>query len=253
MAKIYQRVASSDKLLILGTRESVSEPFQAPGATDLRVGFFLSITDVTNDDLPNGAFAEDIVGASQAANYYYIGIKDTGPDFPMTGASTFMGFSNNLGFFREDHSVLSSSDIGIGTSNAWFWRPNNSLSANAAFLVSSGAGGETSDDGVQIHFPQDIVNAGGYSVMLGFRVIINKAPSNSFLIPHMNTHSSDMLYTNTPTSSLLLQKLDPWPVTVQTKGPLSGPSPASFALFAYWPFRLSRLRISAFGILKSGP
>lgn len=256
MAQIYLRAASTDNILILNNRESMLEPMTVPSFTDIRVGFLLSITDKTNNDLPNGAFAEDISGASQPSNYFWIGLKDTSTYLPLTGSAQFIGYTNAPQAFGTDHSQVVSSDLGIGTTNSNFWRPNNSLNSSAAFQINAfGSVHRISLDGIQCHFPQSLAGAGGYAVLLMFRVL-NVGPSVwTVQVPNMGAHSSDVIFTNTPTATLLLQYLQAPPGTFQTLGP-SGLQPQLFytipALFAYWPFALSRLRISAMGVFKAG-
>ena len=64
-AECYQKTVD-DRAIILNPRAYYAHPFLAPDWTDLRVGFFLSLTDKTNDDLTTG-FAETIPNLVNAA------------------------------------------------------------------------------------------------------------------------------------------------------------------------------------------
>jgi len=257
MAAIWNRSASADNILILGVRESATQPFRAPNWLDLRVGMYLSLTNATTNETTTG-LGETITpvgGATNPADYIWIGVKDHGTVLPAAGTAQFIGFSqygpNPLG-----NSVLSSSDLGVGVSNAYYWRPNNSINNTLVFqLLDNAVLRAYSQDGVQPHFYQaaDPGNpAGYYCGMLGFR--LTRPAVNSRMItvkiPHIALHSSDMDWTATPTQQQLLSKLDPWPGTVQTLGPINF-SFVPDSLFAYWPFHNSRLRISAMGVLRT--
>lgn len=259
MAKIYLRAASSDKILILGTRESATQPFTAPSWTDIRAAFWISATQTANDDAPT-ALAETITSnATVPSNNFFIGIKDHSTDLPGLGQSSFIGYNSRGNVIGTPSVNMSSSDLGIGTTNAYFWRPNNGGNSNFAFGFVLGPIFRQSQDGIQMHVAQDIVNAGGYSNVIAFRVT-RPNPTSRFMtvtVPHAAAHSSDIAWSNAPTLANLLNYLDPWPplgLPVQTVGPLTIPSGLNLpdSLFAYWPFRNSRLRISAWGILKGG-
>src|SRR5580765_8578998 len=121
-AECYQKTVD-DRAIILNPRAYYFHPFLAPDWKDLRLGFFLSLTDKTNDDLTTG-FAETITNpaAVQSSERYWLGVVDT-----VTG-KTFAGFTNTGSQIpdRQGDSTLVASDAGTGTGTA-FWRPGNSL------------------------------------------------------------------------------------------------------------------------------
>jgi hypothetical protein len=252
MAEIYDK--SGEKILILGTRQSLLYPFDAPDWLDLRVGFFLSITDDTADDTITG-LSETIsapVGGMQPQDRYWIGVKDRVQLLPHQSGTVFAGFSNSSPSREFGDSRVSTSDAGIGTTNANFWRPNNSSNPNQSGIIWDGLTYRAfTPDGCQQHFAQDATGAGGYATLLGLRLQRDSVLSNTITVQiPTSTHSGDMLFTNTPTTDLLLSSLEGWPGAVKQLGPVSLTTMPD-ALMLYWPFFLSRLRIHAVGVLKA--
>ena len=263
MAQIWERTASTDQILILGVRESATQPFNAPNWTDIRIGMFLSVTQTGtgNEDKPN--IPPETITTTPSfypANWMWIGVKDSGPNLPGPGTNQFIGWSNVMANLSGDSMILSS-DLGI-SSGTYYWRIKNSRDADptqpTAFVMEdSGRGLGWSRDGIQPHFyqaadPGNPAPAGYYCGMLGFRMTRPNGGSRivTVQVPHTGLHSSDMFWTNAPTQAQLLTLLDPWPTNVQTIGPVSF-STVPESLFAFWPYHLSRLRISSWGILRA--
>jgi hypothetical protein len=260
-AEIYDKVVAtvSDHTLILTTRTQMIVPFIAPDWTDLRVGFFLSVTDATGDDTITG-LGENIINHVEGrgpSDRYWIGLKDRSQSLPKSANTRFIGFSNASGedatIEHSGNTSLTSSDLAIGTSNAYFWRPNNS----AGMQRSGGIWQDfhprhLSTDGVQQHFPQNTAGAGGYATLLALRITRPDKDSRviTVRVPHMALRSADVLFSNTPTLELLRSTLLAFPTTVQQWGP-NQLSALPDALYCYWPFNNSRLRIHAHGILRA--
>ena len=256
-AECYQKTVD-DRAIILNPRAFYAHPFLAPDWTDLRVGFFLSLTDKTNDDqtFPSGGsgspgdLAETITNpaALQSADRYWLGVIDT-----VTGG-TFVGFTNVGSQIpdREGNSTLVASDAGIGTGTA-FWRPGNSRDGRYSAAIFDGGRKLTTNavDNLQQHFPQDAGTvAAGYAVLLGLQLLRdNKTSRNITLRIKSSTHSADMLYSNAPTKELIHTSLDPWPASVQL-GPVSVSNVPS-AFYFYWPWHNSRLRVHSLGLLRA--
>jgi len=246
---------ASDKTILLGIRESLTQSFSAPNWIDLRVGFFLSLTDEVSDDLGTtvAGLAETIAVTPTIvpANHVFIGLKDAGPLLPYsTAASVFAGFSS----LYPGQSRLSSSDIGSGTTNSNYWRPNNLSFPNRTFLVLDNQIPRATADNVAplyLHFPQNTTNAGGYAVLLGMQLLRANAASKVVTIKVQSSgQSADMLYSDVPTSELIHNSLEAFPTSVQTVGPFTL-SALPTAFFYYWPFRSSRLRIHSQGFLRA--
>jgi hypothetical protein len=255
-ANVYQKTAQ-DKVVILNVRGYENQPFAAPNWLDLRVGFFLSLTTALADDTPTG-LAETITntGGDVTNDRYYIGLRGPSkisPGGPSPSGVSFIGFTN-VGPVSGDNGLLVSSDADVGTTNANFWRPANSASnIYCAAIQDNGQYLVFSPDGLQQHFPQDPVGAGGYAVLLGLQLLRDNAQSRTVRVNIKSSgHSADMLYTNTPTLDLLKQTLDAaWPPSKQL-GPVTLSAfamPDSF--YFYWPFRNSRLRIHSYGVVKA--
>jgi hypothetical protein len=170
-----------------------------------------------------------------------------------TGAGTaFCGFTNAYfaGSQDEGDTVLASSDAGVGTTNTNFWRPCNVLNNIWTALILDGSTGRAwSLSGLPVHFPQNAGTvAAGYAVLLAIQLLRPTAESKVITVKIKSAAgNADMLYTNTPTNDLLHSSLSAWPTGVQTLGPVTL-SVVPDALYFYWPFHRSRLRIHAYGI-----
>ena len=249
-AECYQKTVD-DRAVILNPRAYYIHPFLAPGWTDLRLGFFLSLTDKTNDDLTTG-FAETIPnivnGPLGSFDRYWLGVLDG-----VTG-KTFAGFTNVGAQIpdRQGDSTLVASDAGIGTGTA-FWRPGNSTNSlySAAIFDQTRKLTAPNQNNIQQHFPQDATTvAAGYAVLLGLQLLRDNSTSNNITMRiKSSTNSADMLFSNTPTKELIHSSLDPWPASVQL-GPVSVTNVPS-AFYFYWPWHNSRLRVHSIGFLRA--
>jgi hypothetical protein len=250
-----------DGIVVLNVRELLAQPFEAPGWTDLRVGWLLSITGPTqNDVVSNGSGGPvpetippgDISGGSGWEDRVRIGL--------FTPNSTFCGFTNRgsaSGQFTPGSSQLVSSDLAVGTTNPNFWRAKNSLDNNLAVqIVDSGTNLlEQSPDGLQQHFVQNAAGAGGYATLSMMRLQRPDAGANAkritVTVPQMPSgHSSDVLFTNTPTEPFLRTQLEAaFPSPVHQFGPFTL-SQVPDRFMVSWPFSSSRLRIHAMSFAK---
>ena len=250
-AECYQKTVD-DRAIILNPRAYYAHPFLAPDWTDLRVGFFLSLTDKTNDDLTTGSFAETIPnivnGPLGSFDRYWLGVLDT------VEGQTFAGFTNVGPQIpdRTGDSTLVASDAGTGTGTA-FWCPGNSTNNKISAAIFDHGRKLTLPivDNLQQHFPQDAGTvAAGYAVLLGLQLLRDNTTSKSITMRiKSTTHSADMLFSNTPTKELIHSSLDPWPASVQL-GPVTVANvPSSF--YFYWPWHNSRLRVHSIGLLRA--
>jgi hypothetical protein len=248
---------ATDGVVIPNLRVSFWYPFLAPGWTDLRVGFLLSVTDDTADDTITG-LGESISASTDPEDRYWIGVKngDTN-DFPRDTGTVFIGFTNashvDGAVETSTTSNLSTSDIGVGTTNANYWRPNNGVSANESAMIIDGTNFLTgSANGLQQHFPQNVAGAGGYCVLLGMRLQRASGTAKRVTAAIKSTASSaDMLFSSAPTLQLLIDSMKVWPTGTQTLDSVSDLSEVPTSLYCYWPFANSRLRIHAVGILRN--
>lgn len=241
MAEIYS-VGGTDNTLILGVREIFLYPFVSPSWVDLRVGFFVSITDATNDNLTTG-LAESISSAVSPTDFYFMGVAGE-------QSGEFVGFSNWFGP-HASLSELLSSDLALGTTNAYFWRAQSDTNIFCGGIYTATDRVVNLLDGSQQHFVQNAGGAGGYCTLLTMRLTRPSPSSNSITFStKLGTHSGDVLFSTTPTASILTNNLEAFPLTVQQIGPYTFSGQLN-ALYFYWPFHGSRLRIHSLGILQA--
>jgi hypothetical protein len=254
--EVYQKTAQ-DRVVILNPRGWYFQPIIAPDWVDLRIGFFLSLTDAVNDDLTFGTpgagdLSETIAnpGTLDVADRYLLGVG--GQARP--GTFDFIGFTNMGQKFPDStgDTTLVSSDAGVGTSNTNFWRIGNSSNNTwAAAIVDANINYAVSPDNLQQHFPQNAATvAAGYAVMFGLQLLRDNAQSKTIRCNiKSSAKSSDMLYSNVPTKELLHATMENWPASQQL-GPVTLSAVPTYFYF-YWPFRKSRLRIHSLGVVKA--
>jgi hypothetical protein len=252
-AVIYQVSPGVDKALILDTRQQFIYPFDSPNWLDLRVGFYLSICQAGDNAAVGPPMIETLVTTGIPADRFWIGLKTNNTILPHTVGATFLGYSNsqNAGTLSGSSSTVVSSDLAVGTTNTNYWR------------VTGPGGGrfELSKENIQtsgivitsyIHFPQNPVGAGGNATMVLFRVIRSASvnPFSYTISAYFNAATVDYAFDSTCLISTIRNgfRNAAWSGTFTTGVPYS-----SFlldALYAYWPFNNSKLRIHALCIEK---
>lgn len=255
MAKIYLR-GGTEKVLINAVREAYYTPFQATNWTDLRVGFFLSVcgeTDPGEDNTITG-LAEEIGTPPRPllpwSDRFSLGLTDS------VSGLTFLGYTNvNSSRYRSiGTSKLVSSDAGIGTTNAYFWRVKNEVSdIDSVKIMDNSIIRARGVSGSQLHLVQDTVGAGGYCTLVALRFQRDDARGRKNIITmsvKLGTNNGDILYSNDPSDTNLIANLEAFPTNVQQLGPIEM-SQTPDTVWAYWPFVNSRLRIHSWGILKA--
>lgn len=256
-AEIYHKVdgGADDKLVILNTRAYVRYPFEADNWTDLRIGFFVSLTSTGADNTITG-LAETTIGSNLTSDLgYYIGAYSNVDPLPgELRPSTFIGFTNFPGRISVGTGKLLSSDIGQGTSNTDFWRPDSTLRVKIyGAIIDQQIPLATFTSAIQPHFVQNYAggHAPGYATLLGIRMTRPTATSNTLTVQiKSGTLTGDILFSSTPTSALLDSNLAAFPTTVQQVGPVTVQGVPT-TLFCYWPFLNSRLRIHAVRVFQA--
>lgn len=249
----------TDHIVIPNVRTDVRWKFDAGQWTELRIGWFLSITAASNNDLTTG-LAETISQTTSPYDCYWLGLKSDGPLFPFAGASQFVGFTNFGGAFpvrAPFDSKLVSSDIGVGTSNAYWWRPTTSVLPGSPNGFCGFSAKEYTQNrsslgvGWEQHFAQDTVNAGGYGTCLGFRLRRSSPTSTLFTVDVKASTADDcqLQQSNTVTQDNLLSILTSWPTSVRTSPQILFQAMPT-TMFLYWPFTQSRLRIMSRGFYR---
>lgn len=247
----------SDHTVIMAVREGLVQPFDAGTWLDLRIGFLLSIcgfADPGSDDVITG-LAEDLGAGTDPANRFWIGVRNNGTAFPGSTGVVFIGYTDSNTLFTTHNSKLVSSDVGKGTTNSNYWRAENigEIAARSVCKVTDGIIDRSSFPSI-VHYAQDNIGTGGpagYSTLIMLRLTRPNANVGApVTITYANPSpftSSDVLFTSTPTKTLLQANMESYPVTVSQLGPFTlSAVPDSF--FIYWPFHLSRMRIHCAGI-----
>lgn len=256
--KVYSKTSPgpTEKVVIMGIREGLVQPFDAGAWLDLRIGFLLSICDDTVDDTITGLDPETLgTGTTTPAiNKYWIGVRNNGTKFPGESEVVFAGYTNEFDpMSHKGLTTILSSDAAIGTTNSDYWRVKNSEGDAYSFLISDGNQARGGAPSEQQHFVQNFAggHAAGYATLSMIRMTRPNASSNVITTTiSLGTNTSDVLYTSTPTKALLQSNLESFPTTVRTIGPTTL-SAVPDSLFLYWPFHNSRLRIHCMGILAT--
>ena len=162
MAKVIQKTvgANTDKIVILGTRESLSQPFDADGWTDLRVGFFLSVCSASVDDPPS-----PITGLTETiAGPYHVFNDRVAVGISNNSLISFIGFCNvgaGSGGSTTGDTELVISDLGTAAINQYYWRYKNGLNdAWTGQIIDHQRAIAQTADGSEMHLVQDTVGAG---------------------------------------------------------------------------------------------
>lgn len=104
MATIFQKTAT-DNCLILGARESLTYPFSLGNWTEVRMGFYISVTSSSGDNTLYGG-NETIPFASGPANIY-VGLTSSEPGFPRQNGKTYIGLGpHNPGSTQNLNSTV---------------------------------------------------------------------------------------------------------------------------------------------------
>lgn len=251
MAEVYAN-AGTENTVILDVRQDVLTPFEAPNWTDLRCGWYLSLTQVVADETPAGLTA-DIANANSTSDRFWIGLKSNTQRFPTERGCVFIGWNNCPATVGTSHSKLVSSDIGIGAGIGVYWRPaaTDPGGQNRGFFSMIDQTAPIIGYGdIYPHFPQNVVSAGGYSTLLLMR--LTRPAVNSRIITaytYRVNFSADAQYTSDPSDPNMRTALSNFPTNVHQIGPRQLTSvPDCF--YCYWPFGNSRLKINCRGFMR---
>ena len=241
-AAIYQ-IGGGDKCLILDTRQAMIYPFVAPSWMDLRIGFFLSLCRATNNaDITS--LAETLTTLGTPSDRFWVGIKQNNSILPNTAGTTFIGYCSNPMPENPTSSILQTSDIAIGATNNNYWRHNN-VNANALRMIN-GTTAVNAGASCYPHFPQNAVNAGGNATLILLRLTRASGVATSMVVAGAGSvvNSGDVLYDSVCAISTIRAQFRSatWAThNLATADIVTVPD----ALYAYWPFISSKLRIHA--------
>lgn len=240
----------ADKVVALRVRQYGVYPWRATNWTDVRLGFFLSVSQVGDLNLVTGL--DETIGPDDRTpmrntDFYWIGAKTANDVFPNSAANVcFCGFTNRGGLgIPIGRSMLSATDAGIAAGTQYWW-PHNGKDANlSAGIIDGRTVVSRSPAGMQQHFPRDLV--GGYAVMLGLRILRPNKDSKMLTMQIKSAGgNADMGYSDTPTKEICLSFIQSWPAAGQI-GPVEVLTVPN-AFYFYWPFNNSRLRIHSVAV-----
>ncbi len=249
MGLIYAQTAQ-DKALILGQRQALIYPFTAPNWTDLRLGLFLSLTDNVNNDSQAGlteSFAE-----ATFADRFWIGFKNNGNDIiPANAGSSFIGAMGGNGSAAMGGSIkVDPSTGGTTTTGTTYWRAYNTVSLIQAVIwdgVTLLIHPQFLTGGLQVngfYLPQNAGAAGGYSVLMIMRMTRATSIATSITV---DNSGANVAYSSTPTIAAIRALLRTSTYTPSAAQPVTI---TPDAVYVYWPFFNSRLRIHALVLEK---
>ncbi len=89
MATIFQKVAG-EQCLILGSREALIYPFDVGSWSEIRVGYYISLTSASDDNALSTNETSSYAGSFK--NSMYWGLKDSGSALPTQAAVAFVGW-----------------------------------------------------------------------------------------------------------------------------------------------------------------
>ncbi len=226
MATIFAKTPT-DKALILGTREALIYPFSSPGWADIRLGIFLSSTNATNNDDTTGL--TESFGYSTVADRVWVGFKDNSNDFPNLTTSNFLGFATQQVSQNLSQSALT---------NAVLWTTPGTSFIYAGTTKTNGPNVFSAD------FPGNLY-PGGYSSLMIIKVTRSGTTYILSVSNYGNTVNAN--YSSTPTIAEIRTALrtNTFYSTITATIPQ-----VPDAVFVYWPFYNSKLRIHSIALEK---
>jgi hypothetical protein len=244
MSAIIYQISGGDKTLILDTRQAFIYPFNSPSWEDLRFGAYVSLCSSSNNATITG-LAESLPTVGQAADRFFIGLKDNNTTMPDDAGSHFMGFTNALTVEGSTASAVISSDVSNGTTNTDYWRvtgaPIQWRMYNGTTDIPAGSAASS------IHFPQIPANVGGNAGLIQLR--FTRAAASTTVAMMALTALQNYVYLYDSSCQIATIRNAFRTMTFTTLGNFNmGVVPD--ALYFYWPFWNSKLRIHALCIEK---
>lgn len=241
MNSIIYNLNGNDKTLILGTRSRLLQSFKALNWTDLRLAIALSITKPSDPNDHTGL--DESLGTGEEGNQVYIGFKSSNSLFP---AST-----NFWGVSTLNPSVNTSPNV-LGDSSQGYYIFSQNVTD-----VDYASNGTTHQKISPASCPRLQNGSGilsGYATVVLMRMLRNDPTIN--LVDALQVSTNDSFWDTglpflTDTSTANLRAI----AAAATYTTLIGPfafTAVPDALFFYWPFNNSRLRIHNYVLEKYG-
>ncbi len=234
----------TDKTLILDTRAPFLQAFKATNWTDLRLSIMLSVTKQSDPNDPTSL--GETIGAGEDSNQVYIGFKSS--DGLLPPSSNFFGFSTQKA--TPDGTSTSLFD------NAQFVNQYNfqrNLAASCYLYASNGTT-KLQGTGSAASFPLVDTVTADYATLIILQMLRNDPTLNVVdalavavgggTIPWTGANYADTSVGNIRTLTAA--------ATYQIVGGPFTFNPVPDALYVFWPFTLSRLRLHAYCLEKYG-
>lgn len=246
MASVIYNLSGSDKTLILDTRASLLQQFKATNWTDLRLSMMLSVTKQSDPNDPTGL--TESLGAGEDNNHVYIGFKSSNGLFPPN--------TNFWGICTKDLSHLTAATILADGGAGAYWYIANDASIFYNALASNGTTLQNNPNGL----------GNGTRLYQGApaadyaQLIILRMTRNDPTVNIVNTldalitpagHLDNGLTLLSDTSIANIRTLTQAATLTQILGPFTFSS-APDAIYVYWPFMNSRIRIHSYVLEKYG-
>ena len=226
MAYIYSKPNTygniDDNTLVLGVREALIYPFSLGDWSEIRVSYWLSMTN--SADLNGLYVAESTLGAR--TNYKqggWWGLKDSGTDFPSQGQSVFMGIGNGNGPSYADGSTLADGSLLV----------QNAGGGNATLFSSGTLSTPDGYNSPTIYLPStsESISTGNYASFYSQRYRLTKNGPGSRTGVYMYWASDESTY-NTPPQDYSIANLRVKALNTAWRG--QDTSPASSLWTGYW-------------------
>lgn len=241
MAHIFAK--SGTHVLCLETREEYFQQMIAPGWTDLRILFYLSLTSASDDDTITGLTENLGTISNDPSKAVWIGVKNGSGVLPFNPAINFIGYTTGApalpGALGGSSSLTNSTNFWVLSTGG---TPSFRFTQGTTFLDGS-VGGTNSNP----QFVENVGGAGGYATLLGMR--LQRSSASSPAITATVPIRANLIYSNTPTKAELLGYLEAFPTNSSSYGPYIM-SAVPDTVICYWPFFLSRLRLSSRGFIR---
>lgn len=237
MSSVIYNLGGTDKTLILEPRARMLQSFAAPNWTDLRLSIAMSLTKPSDPNDPTG-LAESI-GAGEDTNQVYIGFKSTDAELPPS--SNFFGLSSR----REPEA--DSSATTLADDNQWVWERGSGLNDHWLYVSNGTTKGSGISFGVSPHFRDTVVS--DYATLVILQMLRNNPTSN--LVDQLNVviqnagAPADYGTFLSDTSIGNLRSITAGATYTNFLGPFTFTTVPN-AIFLYWPFVNSRLRIHSY-------
>jgi len=248
MSAIIFEIPNADKALILDSKSALVYPFFSPNWMDIRLGVFISLTKLSDNNDPTG-LSETLVTTGLDSDRVWMGFKRS--DLYLPRETAFYGLSCSGATEAGTSSVLEGGDV----SQRWRYKGI----ANKALVISDGNSNYFDNSGT-IFGPEmnaeavPSVNAGRASLFMlrMTRATGTSSTISAFYFAKTNRSAVDYadanVFSDAPSLGLIRQNLKSG--TWTSLGASVAFANVPDAVFCYWPFANSRLRVHSLCLEK---